>query len=89
MKPEVSMHPLTSSWYFTPTVVIGRGVGWAGGQPAAQQQLGWSGGWGNKGERSTSLLGKGGVTWLLATVMALYRGRRASCLCPWQDKMSP
>lgn len=40
MKPEVSKHPLTSIWYFTPTVVIGGGVGWAGSQPEAEQQLG-------------------------------------------------
>lgn len=48
MKPEVSKHPLTSIWYFTPTMVITGGVGWAGSQPEAQQQLGRSGGWGSK-----------------------------------------
>lgn len=68
MKPEVSKHPLTSIWYFTPTVVIGGGVGWAGSQPEAEQQLGGVAvGEQRQGERSTS------PPWLPATVMALYR----------------
>lgn len=44
----MSKHPLTSIWYFTPTVATGGGVGWAGGQPEAQQQPERSGGWGSQ-----------------------------------------
>lgn len=74
MKPEVGKHPLTSVWYFMPTVVIGRGTSWAGGQPEAQPQLGRSGRLRSKAKEkeATSPLGRVGDG-VLATVMALNR----------------
>ena len=44
MKPEMSKQRLTPIWHSMPTMVIGGGVGWAGGQLEAQEWLGRSGG---------------------------------------------